>query len=91
MSGHSRFSMAKEQAAISEALGGQVAVENMIQFCTGYILALEDILEDIDAAYRDFLVREMPAVDKIAEMVKRIRDEASVTLASVAKKLEQPE
>lgn len=99
MSGHSRWSTVKDRGELSEALGGRVAVENMTQYCQGYILALDDLLQEIDGMKYDTESmdgREYPdgyhdALVRIRYTIKVTMDSAQRTLRSLQKKVDGAE
>jgi hypothetical protein len=83
MSGHSRWSRIKDQRELSEALGGSVAVDNMIQFVQGYILALDDLLQDLESIDGD-----KDTLDRVAVTANRTIGEAHRTLAQLRKRMD---
>jgi len=95
MSGHSRWSRIKDQRELSETLGGSVAVDNMIQFVQGYILAMEDVLRDIEnmqydaaEAGAEYFNGYGDALDSLKRQAEESRDSARRTLDVLTKKVD---
>jgi hypothetical protein len=95
MSGHTRWWMAKGWPDRAHALGGDVAVANMIQFTQGYILAMEDVLRDIGLASCfststiDYLLGHKHALEDLKHSIEESRDSARRTLEALTKKAEE--
>lgn len=90
MSGHSRWSMIKNHQELSDALGetpgDEIRVKGMIHFCQGYLLALEDVLSDIDDLD--------PPNYRYWELIRKVKDsirQAQATLNQLQKKVNDAE
>ena len=106
MSGHSRWSMIKNHQELSDLLGetadDKIRYEGMTHFCQGYILALDDLLHDLEELKRDdssvsgdyaqkWVEGYEDALDEIGTMVKRTKDKANATLDQLQKKVDDAE
>jgi len=87
MSGHSRWWMAKDWGELSHALGGDVAVDNMIQFVQGYILAMEDVLQDLER-FRAECDSDDDIIYSLERRAEESRDSARRTLDALTKKVD---
>ena len=95
MSGHSRWSMIKNHQELSDALGetpgDEIRVKGMIHFCQGYLLALEDLLSDLEDRTGDFFVRELETVETFTRMINATKEQATVTLSQLQKRMPNAE
>ena len=96
MSGHSRWLTVRDRGELAKALGGDVAVENLVQFVQGYILALDDLILDIDNMRYDTesMEGEYPdgyhgALEAITSNIQHIKELAHGTLNQLRKKKDE--
>lgn len=84
--------MVRDRGELSQILGADVAIDNMIQFVQGYILAMEDILRDIESitclstSSRDYTMGHDHALEDVKSRAEESRDSARRTLEILTNK-----
>ena len=87
MSGHSRWS--RIESGAFEKLGDTIVVDGMIQFCQGYILAVEDALKDVEAMNYDAEEMSVEYVDGHSSAMESFRSRLNQSLLEAQRTLDQ--